>query len=131
MDKQYFAERLSINFETHMAVKKLTEQDFWEKYWERRNDQAVEIKRTPKTLSTNALLDVFDAYLEKDSGKSILEIGGAPGQYLIYMAKNFGYQTASLDYSSIGNRQTERNVKAAGLKVDVYERDLFSPDFAN
>lgn len=113
-----------------MGVKKLTEQDFWEKYWQERGESSVEMKRTKRSLNTNALIDVFDKYLEKNPERNILEIGGAPGQYLMYMAKNFGYRVASLDYSSAGNAQTVQNFKKAGMAVDVYERDLFSEKFS-
>jgi SAM-dependent methyltransferase len=113
-----------------MPEKKLTEQNYWEKYWETRSEAAVEIKRTSQGLSVNSILDVFDKYLPVNENFHALEIGGAPGQYLIYMHKKFRYHVHSLDYSKIGNEQTIKNLKAAGIEVNVYEKDLFVENFA-
>ncbi len=113
-----------------MSEKKLTEQNYWEKYWESREELAVEIKRTPGALSVNSILNVFDKYLPVNENFHALEIGGAPGQYLIYMHKKFKYHVHSLDYSKIGNEQTVKNLKAAGIEVKVYEKDLFAENFA-
>ncbi|HEX9318054.1 MAG TPA: class I SAM-dependent methyltransferase [Nitrososphaeraceae archaeon] len=107
----------------------LTEKDYWENYWKTANTGPVEIKRTGRGLSINAILDVFDKYLPVNENFHVLEIGGAPGQYLIYMARNFNYHLHSLDYSNIGNEQTLMNLGAANIDVKVYERDLFSDNF--
>ncbi len=109
-----------------MSNKKLTEREFWENYWKNREQNAVEIKRTKKTLSTNCLLDVFDKYLPVNENFHALEIGGAPGQYLIYMHRHFKYHVHSLDYSDIGNRQTVKNLSNVNIEVKVYEKDLFA-----
>lgn len=107
-----------------------TNKEYWDKYWEKRTG-AIEIKRNPKKYSTNALLDIFEKYLEINSGLTILEIGGAPGQYLMYMNKQFGYQANALDYSSVGNQKTLKNFQSENLKVNVYERNLFSDNFSD
>ena len=112
-----------------MTDNKLTEQKHWEAYWKDRGNGSVEIKRSSKGLSINALLDVFDKYLPVNENYHILEIGGAPGQFLIYMHKQFKYHVHSLDYSKTGNEQTIMNLKKAGIDVKVYERDLFSENY--
>jgi SAM-dependent methyltransferase len=109
-----------------MSAKELTERGFWDNYWEIRNSEAAEIKRSSEVSSVNAILDVFDKYLPVNGDFHVLEIGGAPGQYLIYMAKNFKYHLHSLDFSKIGNEQTLRNLTIADIKIDIYENDLFS-----
>lgn len=114
-----------------MENKNLTEQDFWEKYWENREETAVEIKRTEKGLSVNAILDVFDKFLPVNENFHVLEIGGAPGQYLIYMHKKFKYNVHSLDYSRIGNDQTVKNLKEVNIDVKVYQKDLFADNLAD
>ena len=123
--------RLRLKFEgsnsgSNMSAKELTERGFWDNYWEIRNSEAAEIKRSSEVSSVNAILDVFDKYLPVNGDFHVLEIGGAPGQYLIYMAKNFKYHLHSLDFSKIGNEQTLRNLTIADIKIDIYENDLFS-----
>ena len=112
-----------------MSTGKFTEKEFWEDYWKTR-PEAAEIKRTKKGLSINSILDVFDKYLPVNENFNALEIGGAPGQYLIYMHKNFKYKIHSLDYARIGNEQTVKNLKAVNIDVTVYEKDLFAENFS-
>lgn len=112
-----------------MNAKKLTEKEFWENYWENNNGKVSEIKRTIRRSTLNSILDVFDKYLPVNSTFHILEIGGSPGRYLMYMAKKFKYQVHSMDYSNVGNEQTIKNMDAAGVPVKVYERDIFSENF--
>jgi SAM-dependent methyltransferase len=114
-----------------MGNKELTEQNFWEDYWKTRGESIIEVKRTKKGLSINAILDAFDKFLKPDENATILEIGGAPGQYLVYMARNFKYKVSSLDYSRVGNEQTIRNMKACGIDVNVFEKDILAEDFKN
>jgi SAM-dependent methyltransferase len=37
---------------------------------------------------------------------------------------------SSLDYSQIGNEQTQKNLKAVNINVKVYQKDLFVKDFS-
>jgi SAM-dependent methyltransferase len=106
-----------------MIKKKLTTPGFWEEYWEKRNRVSEKKK---KSLLTSELLKTFKRYLKIDPTLNILEIGGAPGEYLLFMASQFNYSVHSLDYSSIGNNQTVETFRIAGRKVQIYERDLFA-----
>lgn len=109
--------------------KKLTEKEFWDRYWDIDFKDVAEIKRTKRGLHANAILDALDKHLPRNKNFHVLEIGGAPGQYLIYMAKNFNYHLHSLDYSKIGNDRTVKNLAAANIPIAVYEKDFFSDDF--
>jgi SAM-dependent methyltransferase len=53
-------------------------------------------------------------------------VGGAYGEYLLYLTRRFGYKAYSLDYSRIGNEQTLETFNRAGVPVEVFERDLFA-----
>jgi SAM-dependent methyltransferase len=112
-----------------MGSNRLTGKEYWENYWKTANMEAAEIRRSRRSLSINAILDVFDKYLPVDEKLHALEIGGAPGRYLIYMAKNFRYHIYSLDFSETGNEQTLNNLKIANIPIQVYKRDLFSDNF--
>ena len=106
-----------------MEDSKLTGQRFWEDYWEGKPGKAGKKKTN---LSTISLLRTFDKYLPSTEGAAILEVGGAYGEYLLYLTRRFGYKAHSLDYSRIGNEQTLGTFSKAGLPVEVYERDLFA-----
>lgn len=109
-----------------MAKDKLTEKQHWDDYWSN-FDLPVEIKKSDDTLLLNEELKIFDKYLPKKP-LSILEIGGAPGQYLAYMHKQFSYSLSCLDYSKVGCEKTIENFKLLDIPVKVYQRDLFDED---
>ena len=110
-----------------MNSDRLTEPSFWEDHWDKIS-LPLEIKRSKKHLFLNEILNVFDKYLPRDSSRSILEIGGAPGQYLVYMHRTFAYQIHSLDYSSRGCQKTRENFSLLSLSGTVYQKDLFADD---
>lgn len=103
----------------------LTDETYWDSYWE-----AIalpqEIARGKSSYYLNQILDVFDACLGKGAGRSVLELGGAPGQYLVYLTKALGYEISCLDYSALGCESTRRNFALLGVKGTVYQKDLFS-----
>jgi len=106
-----------------MNSEKLTGRNFWETYWETGSGR----KRNKRpSLSILEILKAFDRYLPAEKGLTVLEIGGAKGEFLLYLVKRFGYEGHSLDYSSAGNEQTLETFSRAGYTVQVYERDLFA-----
>ncbi|HEY7227659.1 MAG TPA: class I SAM-dependent methyltransferase [Nitrososphaeraceae archaeon] len=113
-----------------MGANKLTKKEYWENYWKAHNSMKVEeVNRPSASLTVKAILDIFDKYLPVDENLNAIEIGGSPGRYLVYIAKNFKYNAHSLDYSKIGNEQTMKNFTTAGIPVEIYDRDLFSENF--
>jgi SAM-dependent methyltransferase len=110
-----------------MHNNELTQQEFWEDYWEGLSIPA-EIRKSKHNLYQNEILRVFDSYLPRDNGLSILEIGGAPGQYLAYMHKSFGYDVNCLDYSAAGCKKTKENFDLLRISGRVYQADIFSEE---
>lgn len=106
-----------------MNSDKLTGQNFWESYWESGTNRK---KNRRPSLCVQEILGTFDRYLPASKGLTALEIGGAKGEYLLYLVKRFGFEAHSLDYSSVGNEQTLETFSKAGIPVKVYERDLFA-----
>jgi len=106
---------------------RLTEKKYWDRQWEKIR-LPVECKKRKRDLHQNEILEVIDKYLPKDKNLSILEIGGAPGGYLAYMYKNFGYNINSIDYSDIGCAKTMENLNLLNMQGNVYKGDIFSED---
>lgn len=115
--------------ESTMTQLNLTEQAEWDDYWSKVR-LPMERKKTERTLYLNEILGIFDRYLPRDAGMRVLEIGGAPGQYLAYLHRNFGYEIHSLDYSEVGCRKTEENFKVLNIEGEVYRGDLFADDLS-
>lgn len=106
-----------------MNSEKLTGQNFWESYWESGTEKK---KGGRPSLCVQEILRAFDRNLPHSKELTALEIGGAKGEYLLYLSRRFGYKAYSLDYSSVGNEQTLETFSKAGIPVQVYERDLFA-----
>jgi SAM-dependent methyltransferase len=107
----------------------LTSSTFWDDYW-LNSRLPVEITKSKSTLVSklsDCILSKMDAFLPKNSHFSVLEVGGAPGQYLANLKRTYDCDVASLDYSLIGCEKTRENFALLGLPVDVYECDLFAP----
>lgn len=103
---------------------KLTERTYWDDVWKGISLPA-EIRRSDNNLLLNKELDVFEKYLPHEQ-KTILEIGGAPGQYLAYFHKQFGYKVHCLDYSDLGCEKTMQNFELLNIQGKVYHTDLFT-----
>lgn len=103
--------------------KTLTKPVFWDDYWQKNLTNRTRVKRS---LLIAEIHKIFDKYLPADPSFSILEIGGAPGEYLVYMSRKFGYSVHSMDYSEVGNEKTRETFKTSNIPVSIYERDLFS-----
>ena len=106
-----------------MSKDRLTEKSHWDEYWES-YPLPAEVKHSPDHLLINEELKTFEKYLPKE-GLSICEIGGAPGQYLAYFHKQFGFDITCLDYSEPGCAKTLENFEKLGIKGEVIQRDLF------
>ncbi len=105
----------------------LTDQSYWDSYWSSVS-LPREHKRRPKAFYLNAILDVFDEYLPRDRNLSVVELGGAPGQYLAYLYRSLGYHVTCLDSSAIGCQKTAENFRLLGIPGDVVQADIFADD---
>jgi len=104
----------------------LTDDEYWDEYWSSLTLPA-EIKKS-RSLFAAALTDVLDQYFPRGSGLAALEIGGAPGQYLAYLHRMFGYAVTALDSSAAGCEKARANFELLGFPGTVVEGDMFSSD---
>jgi len=103
----------------------LTDKEYWENRW-KKVKEPKEIRRETRHAVNKELIEIFDAYLPHKTGLTILEIGGAPGQFLAYFAREFGYLPHAIDYSTIGCEKMQQAFEIANLDVTIYNRDIFS-----
>lgn len=96
---------------------------YWDRYWSGVT-LPRESRHAPRAHYLNAILDVFDRWLPKDGGLSAAEIGGAPGQYLAYLHRSFGYRVTCVDYSETGCAKTVENFGLLGIPGDVIRADV-------
>jgi SAM-dependent methyltransferase len=59
------------------------------------------------------------------AGQTVLEIGCAPGRWLVWYGERFGAEVVGLERSTKGAVMTRANLEAAGLDGAVVEGDFF------
>jgi SAM-dependent methyltransferase len=101
----------------------LTGAEFWDRYWSRLT-LPREHRHAPRAYYLNAILDVFDRWVPKDTGRTAAEVGGAPGQYLAYMHRSLGYRVTCIDFSETGCERTLENFRLLGIPGDVIQADI-------
>lgn len=117
------------SLDTPETADPLTDIAFWDRYWSNVT-LPVELTRQTVTPFIQRILAVFDRWLPVDPARQVLEIGGAPGQYLAYLHRTLHYQPYALDYSPVGCEMTRRNFDLLGLPITIYQKDLLQDDLS-
>jgi SAM-dependent methyltransferase len=97
--------------------------EYWDQYWSALT-LPREYRHTPRALYLNAILDVFDRWLPTDPNLTAAEIGGAPGQYLAYLHRSYGYGVTCVDFSATGCKKTVDNFRLLRIPGEVIEADI-------
>ena len=108
----------------------LTDETFWDAYWQQlRLPVSVDEKRSHPY--EREILRVFKQVVPVDHGSRALEIGGAPGGYLAFVSRTFGYEAHAIDSSPVGCLKLEENFRQLGIPVSVYCRDVLAGDLSD
>ena len=107
-----------------MAQTALTESGQWDVYWS--GVSLPSMVDPARGLQREAILGVFEEYLRGWQGKSCVEVGGAPGQYLAYLQRTLGLEVTCLDYSPVGCEAAGQNFRLLGIPGDVICADFLS-----
>jgi SAM-dependent methyltransferase len=68
---------------------------------------------------------ILDRFLSKAGGGDAIEIGCVPGNYMIYLAKEFGYRVSGIDYSD-QMPYVRENLRCNGISdAELFQGDLF------
>jgi SAM-dependent methyltransferase len=101
----------------------LTEVQYWDEYWAGYN--LPSLVAYSRNHGHNQILDALTRFIDSTCGIKILEIGGAPGQYLAFMLTKFAAAGYVIDFSSVGIEATRRNFEMLNLPVNVIHADIF------
>jgi SAM-dependent methyltransferase len=108
-----------------VTLARYTDEAFWDDYWASL-PLPIEIDKS-RNLLVGEITDVFDRFLANELPLSVLEIGGAPGQYAAYVNRCLGHSVTVLDSSSIGCAKARENFELLGIPGEVVEGDLLEP----
>lgn len=102
---------------------KILNDSFWDEHW---NDTCL-----PQTVNYNfkiekILAQIFKKYLPYGQNKSeVIEIGCAPGKWLVFFAKEMNYKISGIDFSQNGVEQTFDNLRLTGVSGSIIKDDIF------
>ncbi len=100
---------------------KLTDSAYWDSYWM----NVTVPSRIDLDFSFERCLDkVFSRYLPVSPAKSLIEIGCAPGRWLIYFHERYQYQVSGIENSAIGFQRTKENLEYHGIKGEIHNTDV-------
>src|SRR5436190_17852271 len=105
----------------------LTDPGHWDAYWRDRVTLPVALDLRAGSADS-AILEVLDTYVASATPLSVLEIGGAPGGYLVHLWRRFRHDVTVLDYSPLGIEFARRNFEMLSVPGQILERDLFSSE---
>ncbi|HEY3194415.1 MAG TPA: class I SAM-dependent methyltransferase [Candidatus Dormibacteraeota bacterium] len=112
------------------GVRPLTDESYWDAHWQGLR-LPIAVDETRARPYQRAILRVFTKFVTPDPGGRALEIGGAPGGYLAYVARTFGLEAHAIDSSPVGCRQLEENFRLLQIPIHVYCRDALSGDLSD
>jgi len=93
----------------------IVEQSFWNGFW-----QGKQLDYDERSI---LFTDLFDRFLPKTG--TCFEVGCFPGNFLVYLARRFGYRVSGIDYVPDAREHMRAYLERLGCQVD----DLFFEDF--
>jgi len=101
----------------------LTTKDKWEDVWGN--------VRLPYVTTPNYdIKKQLESRLPKTNQHSFIEIGCAPGGYMAWFNRTFGYKVSGIEYAEKAAAMTIKNMEVQGIDADVLVGDFFAHDFS-
>lgn len=98
---------------------KLTSEVYWENVWSN--------LKPPLVAKISPDMDrILGQFLPRKENYSLLEIGCAPGRYLVYFHNRFGYHMNGIEYVDSAAELTRENMEYFGIKANIIQRDIFN-----
>jgi SAM-dependent methyltransferase len=101
----------------------LVEKEFWEQDYY----ASVELPARPRLdfAPDRCLVAGLKQFAPVGAGQTVLEVGCAPGRWLLWYAEEFRARTTGIEYTDRGVELTRRNFEAAGVDGAVAAGDFF------
>jgi cyclopropane fatty-acyl-phospholipid synthase-like methyltransferase len=101
-------------------------QEFSSSYWE----EVWKETKLPQTIIPEDIPDyhhLFRTHLPPSNGRrTLIEIGCAPGRWLSYFYKQFGYLVTGLDYAPNAIEITKRNLALLNIEAEVINQEFIA-----
>jgi SAM-dependent methyltransferase len=104
---------------------RLTDEGFWEDFWDYLK---VPDRVTPRSSMDRSMSRAFLNLVPSGQGKKLIEIGAAPGRWLVFFHEKLGYAVDGIEYVPSACRKTEENLAACETEGNVFQQDFFHND---
>lgn len=103
----------------------ITDRDFWEKFWGNiKLPSIIDYNFKNERVIANTIKKYTPAAKED---KTVLEIGCAPGRWLVFFSKELGYLVNGCEYLPIAAEKTIENLKLNNISVE--KNHIITADF--
>jgi 2-polyprenyl-3-methyl-5-hydroxy-6-metoxy-1,4-benzoquinol methylase len=102
-------------------------------YW----DSVLAAAKLPRINNASTYLykvtmEYVDPFLKNKEYKTFCEVGCGSSGWLPYFARKYGFLVSGIDYSEIGCKLAEENLRLFNIEYgDIYCKDLFDKDCTN
>ncbi len=105
---------------------KLSDEEHWSSRWEGQTIPEKDISFDLNYIAFKEAHQVLTSILEKDSLKTVLEVGSFPGSYMWYFNHVFGYKPYGVEYVEWCCEAARHYLKTQKIDATVYHADFFS-----
>lgn len=106
-------------------TKRMASAEFWDSYWA--NLQLPSVVN-PDFSFDRCLCRAFKEHVPRGEGKTLLEIGCAPGRWMIWFQQQLGYAVDGLEYLPPACVKTRENLALNNVEGRVFEADFLYHD---
>ena len=102
-----------------MTQDELVEKDYWEKRW----------AGFPLPSVQNPVYDVrnlLESLLPQTPEFSLIEIGCAPGKWMAYFSREYGYRVSGIEYAEAAATTTRRNMEMLAIDAEIMNQDFLA-----
>ena len=97
-----------------------TNRDYWGTVWKHSNYRK---RRVSRSISR-----VLEEYIQKSPETTMIEVGCAPGGWMIYFTESFGLKVDGIEYVPEAADVTRRNLSNNNISAEVFTADVFEFD---
>lgn len=108
-----------------LEADRLTDEEFWEHAWV---SLKVPARIRPFSASGRCLSRLFLRFLPDGRGKRLIEVGAAPGRWLVFFREKLGYAVDGIEYVASACRKTEENLAVCKTEGRIFQQDFFRND---
>ena len=106
--------------------KKLSSKEYWDDVLKEAN---LPLEVNKKQYSPWLINSFFKDFIVEDKVKTLLEVGSGSSAWLPFLAEEYNLRVSGLDYSEIGCKICEENLKMLGINFDeIICEDVFKWD---